>query len=101
MRFVKDAAEVLASEQNTSGYTFDGDAALVALFQEMLKQPDVEVLKSWKVPLDGNPLRALLAVSLALGTDLDEDTASPSEIRERDWLLNGGAYTSPSPDTVF
>ncbi len=92
MRFTRGADVVTATIQNGE-WVLDGDTSLYADMSSASELPYVEFLRPWKIPNKPGSLRSLLAVSLAVGAGLDESTASPEAIRERNWLVNGGSHT--------
>lgn len=97
MRFTRGVDTVTARLKDGE-WSFDGDTSLVSDFLTVMRLPYVEFLRPWKIPNESGSLRSLLAISLALGTELDESTAPLEAVRERNWLVNGGSHTPVSDD---
>ncbi len=97
MRFTRGADTVTVCLEDGE-WSFDGDTSLVSDFLTVMRLPYVEFLRPWKIPNESGSLRSLLAISLALGTELDESTAPLEAVRERNWLVNGGSHTPVSDD---
>lgn len=72
-------------------YRFEGDADLVDEVRYLLTQPSVVVLQpSWRVEIDNDLPRSLLAVTMCLGLVADITTLTPDEISTLEWLQRGG-----------
>lgn len=72
-------------------YRLEGDADLIDEVRYLLSQPDVVVLQpSWRVEIDNDLPRSLLAVAMSLGLVADTATLTPDEISTLEWLQRGG-----------
>ena len=97
MRFTRGADVVTATLQD-GDWALEGDTSIYADMSSASELPYVEFLCPWKISNKSGSLRSLLAVSLAVGAELDESTASTEAVRERNWLINGGSHTPTSDD---
>lgn len=100
MRFTRgEVAVTVALDEGK--WAVEGDTRLSEDMRSALALPCVEFLRPWKIPNKEGSLRSILAVSLAVGADLDESTATTEEIRERNWLRNGGSHRAVSDDDGY
>ena len=93
MRFTDDSDRTLTATivEGDEPYRLEGDTDLVDEVRYLLAQPDVVVLQpSWRVDIDSNLSRSLLAVTMSLGLEADTTTLTPDEISTLEWLQRGG-----------
>ena len=77
--------------EGDNSYLFEGDTELIDEVRYLLAQPDVVVLQpSWRVDIDSNLSRSLLAVTMSLGLEADTTALTPDEISTLEWLQRGG-----------
>lgn len=93
MRFTDDSDRTLTATivGGDDPYRLEGDTDLIDEVRYLLSQPDVLVLQpSWRVDIDSNLSRSLLAVTMSLGLEADTTTLTPDEISTLEWLQRGG-----------
>lgn len=93
MRFTDGSDRTLTATivEGDDPYRFEGDAELVDEVRYLLSQPDVVVLQpSWRVEIDNNLSRSLLAVTMSMGLEADTTTMTSDEINTLEWLQRGG-----------
>ena len=93
MRFADGSDRTLTATivGGDDSYRFEGDTDLVDEVRYLLAQPDVVVLQpNWRVEINDDLPRSLLAVTMSLGLEADTTTLTPDEISTLEWLQRGG-----------